>query len=191
VLGVVVLGCVVYIYYQFAAPTPTTQPSAPVVTTSAPATGSGLPAGAGKAGGVPVLLTAAQMDPTLHMEAMKVTESLEYAGSGRNIFSPNSAPPSRPIPAPMKPVRTAAAGPPVPMGPPPKPAMPPIDLKLFGTSMRDGARKAFLLHGEDVYHAGDGEIVGRRYKVIKVGTTTVVVEDLPNNNQQTLPLETP
>lgn len=32
------------------------------------------------------------LDPTLHMDAMRVTESLEYSGSGRNIFSANSAP---------------------------------------------------------------------------------------------------
>jgi hypothetical protein len=30
---------------------------------------------------------SAALDPTLHMEAMLVTESVEYSGSGRNIFS--------------------------------------------------------------------------------------------------------
>src|SRR3984885_13881162 len=51
--------------------------------------------------------TSAQLDPTLRMDAMLVTESLVYSGSGRNIFSANSAPVE--IPKPIVPVRTAKA----------------------------------------------------------------------------------
>ena len=56
--------------------------------------------------------------------------------------------------------------PPPPPGPPPPP---PIDLKFFGTATAaDGRRRAFLLHGEDVFLASDGDIVQRRYKVISI-----------------------
>jgi hypothetical protein len=47
---------------------------------------------------------------------------------------------------------------------------------------------AFLLHGEDVFLASDGEIVQRRYKVISVLANSIIVEDMANNNRQTLPL---
>jgi hypothetical protein len=47
---------------------------------------------------------------------------------------------------------------------------------------------AFLLHGEDVFLATDGEIVQRRYKVISVSANSILVEDMTNNNRQTLPL---
>ena len=121
--------------------------------------------------------TSAQLDPTLRMEAMLVTESLTYSGSGRNIFSANSAPVDIP-----KPVASARPKP----GPPPPP---PIDLKFFGTATApDGTRRAFLLHGEDVFLASGGDIVQRRYKVISIGANSIVVEDMGNNNRQTLPL---
>jgi hypothetical protein len=73
-----------------------------------------------------------------------------------------------------------------PLGPPPPP---PIDLKFFGTSTAaDGKRQAFLLHGQDVFLATDGEIVQRKYRVVIVSANSVVVEDMANANRQTLPL---
>jgi hypothetical protein len=131
--------------------------------------------------------TSAQLDPTLRMEAMLVTESLVYSGSGRNIFSASSAPID--IPKPIAPVRTKALPPPPPPPPPGPPPPPPIDLKFFGTATgADGKRQAFLLHGEDVFLASDGEIVQRKYKVISISANSILVEDMANNNRQTLPL---
>jgi hypothetical protein len=132
--------------------------------------------------------TSAQLDPTLRMAAMLVTESLVYSGGGRNIFSASSVPVA--IPKPIVPVRTGKAPPPGPPPPPPgPPPPPPIDLKFFGTATdANGARRAFLLHGDDVFLASDGEVVQRRYKVITVSANSIVVEDMANNNRQTLPL---
>jgi hypothetical protein len=131
--------------------------------------------------------TSAQLDPTLRMAAMLVTESLVYSGSGRNIFSANSAPVN--IPAPIAPARTKALPPPPPPPPPGPPPPPPIDLKFFGTSTAaDGNRQAFLLHGDDVFLASAGDIVQRRYKVVSISANSILVEDLTDNNRQTLPL---
>jgi hypothetical protein len=159
--------------------------TAPAATAGVVATPSGNVAGtAAKSMGT----TSAQLDPTLRMEAMLVTESLVYSGSGRNIFSANSAPIE--IPKPIAPVRAVKAPPPGPPPPPPgPPPPPPIDLKFFGTATAaDGTRRAFLLHGEDVFLASDGDIVQRRYKVITISANSVEVEDMANNNKQTLPL---
>src|SRR6202030_184782 len=114
------------------------------------------------------------------------TEWVEYSGKGRNLFWANSVPVD--IPKPIAPVRKA--GPPPPPPPPPgPPPPPPIDLKFFGTATgADGKREAFLLHGDDVFLASDGEIVQRKYKVISISANSILVEDMVNNNRQTLPL---
>jgi hypothetical protein len=130
---------------------------------------------------------ATELDPTLKMGPMLVTESLVYSGSGRNIFSTASAPVEIPKPvAAVRPKNLPPPPPPQPVGPPPPP---PIDLKFFGMATNaNGKRQAFLLKGDDVFLASDGDIVSRRYKIITVSANSVLAEDLTNNNRQTLPL---
>jgi hypothetical protein len=191
--GFVVLA-VGILYYQLRDDTPP-PPVAPVVVTAPVKTASeaksavvAVPSGnvAGKAA-KSLGTTSAQLDPTLRMDAMLVTESLVYSGSGRNIFSASSAPVD--IPNPIATVRTKPLPPPPPPPPPGPPPPPPIDLKFFGTATSpDGKRRAFLLHGDDVFLASDGEIVQRRYKVVAISANSVLVEDMANNNRQTLPL---
>jgi len=184
VVGVVALGAGVYLYTQLSEPSPA--PVAAPVIASTPAAPVVKSSGSGAAA-KNVATTAAQLDPTLRMGPMLVTEALVYSGGGRNIFSASSVPVE--IPKAIAPARPKAALPPppvVPQGPPPPP---PIDLKFFGTSsLENGHRQAFLLHGEDVFLATDGEIVQRRYKVLTVSANSVLVEDMTNNNRQTLPL---
>ena len=124
-----------------------------------------------------------KLDPTLHPELMAAAESLEYTGKGRNIFSMSSVLPI--IEAVKGPIRPGPTGPPAPTGPPPPP---PIDLKFFGYSAENGARKAFLLHGDDVFIAIEGDVVDHHYKVVKISPVSIQVTDLLYNNTQTLPL---
>ena len=46
----------------------------------------------------------------------------------------------------------------------------------------------FLSAGEDVFIAKEGDIVQRRYKIVKINPTSIEVTDVLNNNQQTIPL---
>jgi Tfp pilus assembly protein PilP len=63
-------------------------------------------------------------------------------------------------------------------------------LKFFGTAKRaNGQNQAFLLQGEDVYLAAVGDIVARKYKIVSIAAGSIQVEDLVNNNTQTLPLQ--
>ena len=189
-----VLLAVGILYYDFHDDSPP-RPVAPA-TVSAPVKAAAPATKTGAAVAVPprsgpaaknVGTTSAQLDPTLRMQAMLVTESLEYSGSGRNIFSPTSVPVD--IPKPIAPVRPKPGPPPPPPPPPGPPPPPPIDLKFFGTATdADGKREAFLLHGDDVFLASDGEIVQRKYKVISISANSILVEDMANNNRQTLPL---
>ena len=186
VLGGIAVLLVGYQLYDNLAGGPPAAP--PVAPATAPAVGTkaGASPGAGKTGA-----TSAQLDPTLHMEAMLVTESLLYNGSGRNIFAPSSAEVVAEIPKAIAPPRQTLPPPPpmVALGPPPPPPPPPINLKFFGTATsKDGPRRAFLLNGDDVFVASAGDVVQRRYKIISVDAKSVLVEDLPNNNRQTLPL---
>jgi len=151
-LGVVAVICLGYIIWDnfLSSPTTTAPAAAPVVRDLTPNGGAaaspgrkGAGAATGGSAAKKVGTTTAQLDPTLHMEAMKVAESLEYSGSGRNIFSMTSAPPPmanipKPIAPPrpvMQPVNVAPVGPPPP---------PPINLRFFGVATRsNGQRQAY------------------------------------------------
>jgi hypothetical protein len=129
--------------------------------------------------------SATSLDPTLHPEWMAMAENTVYSGTSRNIFSKDSLPPVQETTI-EKPIASARTGPAAPSGPPPPP---PIDLKFYGFAKQQNGRKlVFLMHGEDIFIAGAGDIVNGRYKVIQVNNNSVVIEDLAYANQQTLPL---
>jgi hypothetical protein len=204
IFGVLLLVFVVYAYNSFFGGSP--NPAATAPTVIVPATRSSesrvetettvIPAGNARAGqgaapGVAakrMASTSSSLDPTLDESAMLRTESLVYSGSGRNIFSSISAPAMvMPTNVPKaRPGVVLPVMPPMPVGPPPPP---PINLRYFGTAVRvNGRRQAFLLQGEDVYLASEGDIVARKYRIVSIGTSNIQVEDLVNKDTQTLPL---
>jgi hypothetical protein len=130
------------------------------------------------------------LDPKLHPELMAGNEDYLYRGSGRNIFSAPAEQQQEAAALQIEkvraPIRPTAAPVEVAMGPPQPPA---VELKFFGYSARtDGSRHAFLLHGDSVFIAGEGDVVDHRYKVVKIAPFSVQVEDLPYSDTQTLPL---
>jgi hypothetical protein len=201
VIGFVLIAAtlVYFEYFYTGAPaTPAPVAAAPVPAPSASANNtapsSNPPSGAAAK---PLGTTSAALDPTLHMEAMLVTESLEYSGSGRNIFSASSAPVVT-IPNPITAARPKPGLAPVVVPcppncppPPPPPPPPPIDLKFFGVeTTADGTRQAFLLHDDSVFLASAGDVVLRRYRVVSIEAKSIRVEDMQYKNTQTLPLLT-
>jgi hypothetical protein len=124
------------------------------------------------------------LDPTLRFDLLKSSEDQEYTGGKRNIFQPQAEEIPKPIVSAVKKPETPVYTP--PPGPPPPP---PIPFKFYGFSNRPGeTKRAFLSNGDDVFIGGEGEIINRRYKIVRITNSSVEIEDILNNNKQTIPL---
>jgi hypothetical protein len=122
---------------------------------------------------------ADNLDPTLRLDLLAATEKTQYEGNGRNIFV--SQPDEVVIPQVMgKPNTDAAAQAKNDVYKPPTvPTAPPIPLKFYGFASSPGEpKKIFLKNGEDVFVAGEGEIVDRRYKVVRISANSVEIQDM-------------
>lgn len=124
------------------------------------------------------------LDPRLRLDLLKLSEETEYKGAGRNIFRAEAE-----IPKPIESAIKKAEAPPTPPQPTGPPPPPPIPLKFVGFASGTGeATKVFLTQGDDVFVAAEGEIVNRRYKVLRINSNSVEIEDVLSNNRQTIPL---
>jgi len=153
-----------------------------------------------------------KVDPTLRLDLIARLQKVTVEGGMRSLFEMGTAPPPAPTgPDPRIDVRTggiagkggkggveSAAGTPAAPGAKPadpsKPPPPPIPLKFYGysASKLPGAKKqAFFLEGEDIFVVHEGDLIKRRYKVVKIGLNSVTVEDTQYKHQQTFPLEEP
>ncbi|MGA2353327.1 MAG: hypothetical protein ABSG02_02455 [Terriglobales bacterium] len=178
-LGVLGVLALVMIGRQFWPSSPTAAPAAPANSATAK------PVMRRSASGKMVAVVAPRLDPTLDLNLLRQSEEIKYAGNGRNIFVAGSVAQIEP---PKKngttDNQTAGISSPPPIAPPP-----PINLKFFGFANRAGERKkVFLSQGEDIFIASEGDIVDRRYRVLRISPTAVDVEDVLNNNRQSLPL---
>ena len=132
---------------------------------------------------------APDLDPTLHLEQLASAEQVKYEGSGRNIFISQT---DAVIPTPQGNGTTdkGKAGKDPIYTPPPAAQQLPIPLKFFGFASQPGEpKKVFLSKDTDVFIAGEGEIVDRRYKVVRISPTSVEIQDLVvSGPPQSIPL---
>ena len=139
------------------------------------------------------------IDPRLRLDLLAKVQAVELTPAERNLFQFGAAPPPPTDPGQIIPktpaqikaeqarlsqvqaAQQAASGPPPP---------PPITLKYYGyTAQRaDGRKRAFFLDGDDIFVAAEGELIKKRYKVVRIGVNSVEVEDTQFNHTQMLPL---
>jgi hypothetical protein len=115
-----------------------------------------------------------EMDPAelkVRLEALQAKRP-DFGEGERNPFRfqpPPAPPPPMPPPIPVVPT-----GPPPPPQPPP---IPPIPLKFMGTVERPGLTLAALTDCKGFsYAAREGETIDGRYKLVKIGVESVVLE---------------
>jgi hypothetical protein len=124
------------------------------------------------------------LDPRLRLDILAASQSKKYETGGRNIFRMEEKP-ILPVTASVRKEYTVEA----PPTPTPTPPPPPINLKFYGfASKANEPKKIFLADEGEVFLAKQGDIVERKYKVAQINNTSVVIEDVLNNNRQTIPL---
>ena len=140
----------------------------------------------------------ASIDPTLRLDLLAKVQNIEVGPPGRNLFQFGSAPPPPAPPQKLPKVDQIAINrtppPPPPTTdtlPPPKPTAPPMTFKYYGykVSKSDGRKAAFLLDGEDILIAGENDTVKKHYRVVKIGISSITIEDTEFKSTQTLPLQ--
>ena len=121
----------------------------------------------------------ASLDPLLHYAQLELTENERYQG-GRNIFRIDMESKTKRISPPPEPTPPAKRD---------QPALEQIRLRFFGfASMFNSPRRVFLIEGDDIFVATEGEIVNRRYRVFRINSDSVQVEDLIEHSVHKLSL---
>jgi len=125
-------------------------------------------------------------NPHIRMEQIGRTQGAEYKGSGRNPFSYALAPPKMPqAPKPSEIVGPKDQPPP----PPPPPPTLPVKFYGFGTGFNGASRRAFFTDGEEVHIVGEGDVLLRRFRIIRIGNASVEFEEISTHRIGTAPLE--
>ena len=150
----------------------------------------------------------AKIDPTLELYRLEQLQQVAFGGGSRNLFEFAAAPlPPAPKviinPKPVEQPKVEAPPPPPPVpSDPPKPRAGPIPLKYYGFTQKEfeprqqngGARRGLFLRGDaEIFVGAEGDLIDRRYKVVRVQATSATLQDTQSmqmdNFEQTIPLE--
>jgi hypothetical protein len=130
-------------------------------------------------------LSDSTLDPRLRLDILSVSQNKKYEAGGRNIFRMEEL---KQIEKTVTSVRQPY-GPELPPTPTPTPPPPPIPLKFYGFASKSNEPKRIFLADEgEVFVARQGDIVERKYKIVQINNTSVIIEDVLNSNRQTIQL---
>jgi hypothetical protein len=143
-------------------------------------------ADAGSADSNPVLSVD---NPSLHKAGVEQARKTEYKSSGRNIFS-REIPIPPPTPAQIKAKNDERNRVPQPV-PVEIKRVSPLPVKFFGygTVPNGTARLAFFSDGEDPIVVQEGELLMKRFRILKIGNTSLEYEEVSSGLRGTATLE--
>jgi hypothetical protein len=125
------------------------------------------------------------LDPRLHVPELAASQNVKYEAGGRNIFRMEEV---KQLDKTIASVRGPYTVEPPPT-PTPTPPPPPIPLKFYGFASKPTEQKRIFLDDEgEIFVARQGDIVERKYKVVQINNTNVIIEDVLNSNRQTIQL---
>ncbi len=144
-----------------------------------------------------------ETDPTLRTDLLEAVRAVTFTNVHRNIFEFTTrrrveTPPSAAEIAKANALQQAAereAASPAPVQPPTPqtPRAPRLSWRYYGfaNADQDGEKRAFLLDGTDVLIGSEGDVFKNRYKIVRIGQTQIVIEDMQFQSEQELTLEAP
>jgi len=137
---------------------------------------------------IPIIPILRSQDPTLRPDMMAVAENTKYAGGERNPFAPVGY-----IRASVDDTGSRGKGqdptPPGGTDTPPEKPLPTIPLRFYGFVDKPNApRQVFFtdVTGQDIFIGQEGDLINKRYKIVKINKNNVEVFDVINHFTQTL-----
>lgn len=128
-------------------------------------------------------------NPQLHFPGVERARKTEYKSAGRNIFSAVAPPPLVPKQDKIT-LKPDWSGPrQEPPKPPPPPPVLPVKFFGFGIVPNGTARIAFFTDGEEIYTVGEGEILLKRFRILKIGNASLEFEEISTGLHGTAKLE--
>ncbi len=133
------------------------------------------------------VIPASSLPSALKLAALEPVEGQPAAS--RNPFRFGEPPPP-----PRTPPRPEVAQPPPPpppaYQPPPQPAgPPPITLKFVGVmQLPNGQKRAALSDGRGMMSGVEGDVLDGRYRIVRIGVESIVLEYVDGKGRQTIPL---
>jgi hypothetical protein len=148
-------------------------------------------------------LDVSKIDPRIRLDLLAKVRAVPMEGGSSSLFEFSKAPeppapkvdPIKPVPVPVPTPATNVSKPPPP--PPAPPPPPPIPFTYYGYGKTaDGQLEGFFREGDakadptttEISTAREGDVLKNRYKIVRIGIKSAVVEDTTNHNEQTLRL---
>jgi len=123
----------------------------------------------------------AHYDPVVHLEVLKQLDARPLPDAERSPFeyvggavAPKQA--------------GTVTAPTVPVAPPPPPVPPPLPLKAMGyNELPGGGKEAFVNYEDNMQLVHEGDVVGTRFKILKITPTALTVEDETDHQTHEMP----
>jgi hypothetical protein len=134
---------------------------------------------------------ATALSPLPVIEFDRITNPAAAEGLGSRDLFAFAAPPPAPIPSPLP--RAAAAdeeATPPPITVPTPPPLPPLNIKYIGAVERHGVKVAMLMTDRNEVLTGQaGEMVGNRFRIVKIGIESVDIQEVGSEQVRRIPLK--